>query len=85
MPTVTSSQESKFVVLGDFSLPNVNWENNTTAVSVDHPLIDSMTWELLLEQIIRSTTHKGGNILDLVFESQPDAFDYEVLPAYFSD
>ena len=44
-----------------------------------------MRQELLLEQIIRSPTHKRGNILDLVLVSQPDAFDYEVLPASFSD
>ena len=82
--TVASSQESKFVVMVDFNLPNVNWESNTTAISVDQSLLDSMTQELLLEQIIRST-HKRGNILDLVFVSQPDAFDYEVLPSSFSD
>ena len=83
--TDASSQESKFVVMGDFNLPNVNWESNTTAISVDQSLLDSMTQELLLEQIIRSPTHKRGNILDLVFVSQPDAFGYEVLPASFSD
>ena len=80
-----ASQELKFVVMGDFNLPNINWESITTLISVDQSLIDSMTQELLLEQIIRSPTHKRGNILDLVFVSQPDAFDYEVLPASFSD
>ena len=83
--TEASSQESKFVVMGDFNLPNVNWKSNTTAISVGQSFIDSMTLELLLEQIIRSPTHKRGNILDLVFVSQPDAFDYEVLPASFSE
>ena len=83
--TDASSQETKFVVMGDFNLPNVNWESTTTAISVDQSLLDSMTQELLLEQIIRSPTHKRGNILDLVFVSQPDAFDYEVLPASFLD
>ena len=73
------------MVMGDFNLPNVNWESNATAISVDQSLLDSMTQELLLEQIIKSPTHKIGNILDLVFVSQPDAFDYEVLPASFSD
>ena len=85
MQTDGSSQESKYVVMGDFNLSNVNWESNTTAISVDRSLIDSMTQELLFEQIIRSPTHKGGDILDLVFVSQPDAFDYKVLPATFSD
>ena len=71
--------------MGDFNLPNVNWESNTTKISVDPSLNYSTIWELLLEQIIRSTTHKRGKILDLVFVSQPDAFDYELLPASFSD
>ena len=41
--TDASSQESKFVVMGDFNLPNVNWESNITEISVDQSLIDSMT------------------------------------------
>ena len=44
-----------------------------------------MTQELLLEQIIISLRHKRGNILDPVFVSQLDAFDYDALAACFSD
>ena len=85
MQTVASSEELKFVVMCDSKLPNVNWERNTTANTVDQSFIDSMTQELLLDQIIRSPPHKRGNILDLVFVSQTDNFHYEVLPAFFSD
>ena len=55
--------------MGDLNFLNVNWESNTTAITVDQSFIDSMTHELLLEQIIISPTHKKGNILDLVFVS----------------
>ena len=85
MQTVVSSEESKFVVMSDFNLPNVSWESNTTTITVDQSFIYSMTLELLLEQIIRSPPHKKGNILDLVFVSQTDAFHYKLLPASFSD
>ena len=44
-----------------------------------------MTQDLLLEQISKSPTQNRGNIQDLVYVSQPDAFDYEVLPATFSE
>ena len=44
-----------------------------------------MIQEFLLEQNIRSPTDKKGNILDLVYVSQRNAFDSEVLPASFSD
>ena len=43
-----------------------------------------MTQELHVEQIIRSPKHKSGNVLDLVFMSQPDVFNYELLPASYS-
>ena len=38
-----------------------------------------------MEQIIRNPTHEHGNILDLAFVSQAEAWDYELLNSKFSD
>ena len=38
-----------------------------------------------MEQIIRSSTHKRGNILDLVFVSHSDLWDHVILSSSYSD
>ena len=48
-------------------------------------LIDCLTLDYLLDQIVRIPTHKIGNILDLAFVSQPEAWEFEVLEAKLSD
>ena len=75
MQTFSSSQKSKFVIMGDFNLPNGNWKSNTTSISVDQSLSDLMAQMWLLEQNNRSATHRRANTHDLVFISEPDTFD----------
>ena len=58
---------------GDFNLPHVSWPAGTpsqgASVEEKHMLnyLNEMCNELLLTQVIKTSTHKDGNILDLVF------------------
>ena len=48
-------------------------------------IIDFLAQDFLMDQIIRNPTHKHGNILDLAFVSQAEAWDYELLSSKLSD
>ena len=70
------------LILGDFNFPNINWDNCT--VSSRHMgqdiFLDRMV-SLGLSQLIREPTHRSGNVLDLVFVSEPNLIqNLEVKP-----
>ena len=61
------------VLCGDFNLPGVNWpdETVTTATPIDiRNMFDDLKQlndEYFLSQVINHSTHKDGNVLDLLF------------------
>ena len=81
----TSQKNLSVAVLGDFNLPHINWEECAARIADEQDLVDSLTQDLLLEQIIRTPTHRKGNILDLVFVTHSDDYDYEILDFPLSD
>ena len=81
----TSPKDLSVAILGDFNLPHINWEECAARIADEQGLVDSLTQNLLLEQIIRTPTHRKGNILDLVFVTHSDAYDYEILDFPLSD
>ena len=58
---------------GDFNMPHVTWPEASPSkgASLDEKLmcnvINEVCNELLLSQVVKSPTHKDGNVLDLVF------------------
>ena len=72
-------------ISGDFNFPSVNWDCMKSSRSDEQILIDFLAQDFLMDQIIRNPTHKHGNILDLAFVSQVEAWDYELLSSKLSD
>ena len=58
-------------VLGDFNCPNINWPM-LSAFSKVSSLLCVLIFELHLSQIVDSSTHTKGNILDLVISNSVD-------------
>ena len=81
----TSPQDLSVAILGDFNLPHINWEECAARIADEQDLVDSLTQDLLLEPIIRTPTHRKGNILDLVFVTHSDDYDNEILDFPLSD
>ena len=81
----TSPKDLSVAILGDFNFPHINCEECTARTADEQCLLDSLTQDLLLEQIIRTPTHRKGINLDLVFVTHSDAYDYEILDFPLSD
>ena len=73
------------VLLGDFNFPDVCWATVLSRHSDEQFLLDFISDELLFTQIIDSPTHKHGNILDLIFCSTADLWDFEIKFPVISD
>lgn len=63
--------EQNCVILGDFNLPDIDWEE-CTASSRARNLLEASN-ERGLNQMINFPTHIKGNILDLIFTDRPDS------------
>ena len=59
------SNLTNLIVVGDFNLPDIDWESNHSCHSIDNHFLDMFS-NLGLAQIIDKPTHIAGNILDLV-------------------
>ena len=68
-------KQAKFIIGGDFNLPDISWQNNTIRNSASYPkkvnqhYLDLVS-DLDLEQMV-STPTRQNNILDLIFTSHP--------------
>ncbi len=61
------------IIFGDFNYPNINWENCTaSSKSMGQDLFLEQMVLLGLTQEICEPTHIHGNILDLIFTSEPN-------------
>ena len=61
-------QNNDSVIVGDFNLPNINWQNHTGVESESHRLLTFID-DNFLHQHVRHPT-RDNNILDLVISSQ---------------
>ena len=75
-----------FLVLGDFNLPGItNWKPPPVIYRTKSELdFLEKILELGLTQIVSEPTHKAGNILDLVFVSEPNLVSNLIVEAPFS-
>jgi hypothetical protein len=60
------------IILGDFNLPGLNWEENI-ATGQGRRLLDVATDNGLV-QLVKFPTHRKGNILDLILTNCPEKF-----------
>ena len=75
--TKTSSLQShmgsiKFLLLGDFNLPDINWHSLSSFSSIGSLTCDHL-FDLNLIQIIIDSTHTHVGVLDLIITNQPKA------------
>jgi hypothetical protein len=62
--------EKNCVFLGDFNVPDIDWEAGSTSRRADELL--QAAEDGLLEQLVQFTTHVQGNILDLILINTPE-------------
>jgi hypothetical protein len=58
-------------MVGDFNLPNIQWETGQARGKVDEELLEAIQ-AAGLDQLIDFPTHTRGNILDLILTNIPD-------------
>ena len=61
----------RVLILGDFNQPDVNWHTYTTNDADFMNLLDFLV-DNHFEQLVKHSTHRSGNILDLVFRNFND-------------
>ena len=63
----------KHIVLGDFNLDSVKWDNNNIDTSHNlHLRYTNVFEDHSLSQLLKSPNHYNGNILDLVLTDEPN-------------
>ena len=55
----------KLFIIGDLNLRNVNWDTNSSSSNVEKLFLEEF-FRLGLIQCITESTHKKGNILDVL-------------------
>ena len=65
------TKENNFnVLIGDFNLPDIDW-NNSTAGPKGKSFLECADSKFLT-QVVTMATHKHGNVLDLILTNRPD-------------
>ena len=69
---------NKHIVLGDFNLDSVKWDNNNNVNTSNNLLLryTNVFEDHCLFQLLKSPTHYKGNILDLVLKDEPNIVRY---------
>ena len=67
---IINSSPSNSLIVGDFNLPSIDW-NNCTSDNKSRKLLDAVQ-NKFLTQVINFPTHSRGNILDLALTDMPD-------------
>ena len=57
-------------LVGDMNLTDVNWDTLTSPDSIEQSYVNTFC-ELGLEQMVSCSTHKKGNVLDIVLTNEP--------------
>lgn len=65
------SLNQKTVILGDFNLPDINWESLSGSSPQSHNFCD-LIFKYNITQFVTLPTHTKGNILDLILSNDPD-------------
>ena len=74
-----------WILLGDFNFPKVPWESISSPNSDEQKLLEFLCNDLLLTQIFDLPTHKLGSILDLIFCSHSNKWDFKIVKRLCSD
>ena len=58
----------RVVTVGDFNLPNVDWDRNWSGCGGEMMVLDTLQ-DMFWHQLVRGPTHRLGNTLDLCLTS----------------
>jgi len=70
---IIENVEQNSILIGDFNLPGINWQNGVSD-SKGRDFLEA-TEEKFLEQLVEFPTHVKGNTLDLVLTNSPNLVD----------
>ena len=85
LDSVLSTPNADLLLLGDFNMPEINWETNCASRSSDHTtLLCEIIHNNFLTQLVKDPTREE-NILDLAFVSSPDLVHDLTVGQPFSD
>ena len=62
----------KHILIGDLNFPEILWPDTTTTVELHKNFLKLFMTDLGHDQLIAKPTHKGGNVLDLLFTNIPN-------------
>ena len=71
-------QSGRVVVCGDFNLPETDWERGWSPVGGEMMVID-LLGDMFWSQLVRGSTHRAGNTLDLCISSPEQVAGVEVI------
>ena len=69
---ILSDAPMKLVIVGDFNLPDVNWETYLGSSEYSQTILNYLDSHNLIQNVMEPT-HRSGNILDLVFAADDTA------------
>ena len=67
-----STNSSLVIIMGDFNVPDINWSTLVGSTHFSDQFCD-LIFDLNLSQLVDSSTHRQGNILDLVLTNIEDS------------
>ena len=70
LTALISAAEKRCILIGDFNLPEINWEDGHARGRAAHLL--EAAENVLMEQLVTFTTHTRGNRLDLLLTNIPE-------------
>ena len=71
LTALISAAEKKSIFVGDFNLPEIDWEGGVTAGRAAGALLEAAE-NGLMEQLVTFSTHTRGNRLDLLLTNVPE-------------
>ena len=69
---INSYPRNSLVLVGDFNLPDINWDTLTASSTASRTFCDFIYDNALL-QVVDTSTHSKGNILDLIITNSEDS------------
>ena len=70
--------DGNVLIMGDFNLPDIDWDLLNGGTRFSSNFCD-LTADLNLRQLVVSSTHKAGNILDLILTNSDNFIDDVVI------
>ena len=76
LKNISNRRESHKLLLGDFNMPEINWESNTTTVGEDHKatkFVECIRDTFWFQHVKQPTRVRQGNepsVLDLIFSNE---------------